>query len=137
MGDTGSLIVGFLLTMFAIKFVQLNIAYRFDPNALFSAPILAIVVLIVPIFDTLRVFIVRLKDKKSPFVGDRNHLHHILIDSGMTHLQASMVLWVFTVVSTIAFLFITKNSDNTTSLYILGGLFGVYMWFSHIESQKC
>ena len=132
MGDTGSLIVGFILTMFAIKFVQLNIAYRFDPNALFSAPILAIVVLIVPIFDTLRVFIVRLKDKKSPFVGDRNHLHHILIDSGMTHLQASMILWVFTVVSTIAFLFITKNTDNTTSLYILAGLFGVYMWFSHI-----
>ncbi|MDI9859706.1 MULTISPECIES: glycosyltransferase family 4 protein [Flectobacillus] len=136
MGDTGSLIVGFLLTMFAIKFVQLNIAYRFDPNALFSAPILAIVVLIVPIFDTLRVFIVRLKDKKSPFVGDRNHLHHILIDSGMTHLQASMVLWVFTVVSTIAFLFITKNSDNTTSLYILGGLFGVYMWLSHILKAR-
>jgi len=132
MGDTGSLIVGFILTMFAIKFVQLNIAYRFDPNALFSAPILAIVVLIVPIFDTLRVFIVRLKDKKSPFVGDLNHLHHILIDSGMTHLQASMILWVFTVVSTIAFLFITKNTDNTTSLYILAGLFGVYMWFSHI-----
>lgn len=136
MGDTGSLIVGFLLTMFAIKFVQLNIAYRFDPNALFSAPILAIVVLIVPIFDTLRVFIVRLKDKKSPFVGDRNHLHHILIDSGMTHLQASVVLWVFTVVSTIAFLFITKNSDNTTSLYILGGLFGVYMWLSHILKAR-
>ncbi|MDI9864532.1 MraY family glycosyltransferase [Flectobacillus sp. DC10W] len=136
MGDTGSLIVGFLLTMFAIKFVQLNIAYRFDPNALFSAPILAIVVLIVPIFDTLRVFIVRLKDKKSPFVGDRNHLHHILIDSGMTHLQASVVLWVFTVVSTIAFLFITKNSDNTTSLYILAGLFGVYMWLSHILKAR-
>lgn len=136
MGDTGSLIVGFILTMFAIKFVQLNIAYRFDPNALFSAPILAIVVLIVPIFDTLRVFIVRLKDKKSPFVGDRNHLHHILIDSGMTHLQASMVLWVFTVVSTIAFLFITKNTDNTTSLYILAGLFGVYMWFSHILKAR-
>ncbi len=136
MGDTGSLIVGFLLTMFAIKFVQLNIAYRFDPNALFSAPILAIVVLIVPIFDTLRVFIVRLKDKKSPFVGDRNHLHHILIDSGMTHLQASVVLWVFTVVSTIAFLFITKNSDNTTSLYILGGLFGLYMWLSHILKAR-
>ncbi|MDI9873265.1 glycosyltransferase family 4 protein [Flectobacillus rivi] len=136
MGDTGSLIVGFLLTMFAIKFVQLNIAYRFDPNALFSAPILAIVVLIVPIFDTLRVFIVRLKDKKSPFVGDRNHLHHILIDSGMTHLQASVVLWVFTVVSTIAFLFITKNTDNTTSLYILGGLFGLYMWLSHILKAR-
>ncbi|MCU0467079.1 MAG: undecaprenyl/decaprenyl-phosphate alpha-N-acetylglucosaminyl 1-phosphate transferase [Arcicella sp.] len=132
MGDTGSLIVGFLLTMFALKFVQLNIEYRFNPNASFSAPILAIVVLIVPIFDTLRVFIIRLKDKKSPFVGDRNHLHHILIDNGMSHFQASVILWSFTLISTILFLTISKTTDNTTSLYILLALFTVYMWIAHI-----
>jgi UDP-GlcNAc:undecaprenyl-phosphate/decaprenyl-phosphate GlcNAc-1-phosphate transferase len=132
MGDTGSLIVGFLLTMFALKFIQLNIEYRFNPNASFSAPILAIVVLIVPIFDTLRVFIVRLKDKKSPFVGDRNHLHHILIDSGLSHFQSSVILWTFTLISTILFLTISKTTDNTTSLYILVVLFAVYMWIAHI-----
>jgi UDP-N-acetylmuramyl pentapeptide phosphotransferase/UDP-N-acetylglucosamine-1-phosphate transferase len=131
MGDTGSLIVGFLLSMFALKFIQLNIEYRFNPNASFSAPILAICVLIVPIFDTLRVFIIRLKDKKSPFVGDRNHLHHILIDSGLSHFQTSVILWSFTLISTILFLTISKQTDNTTSLYILIVLFGVYMWISH------
>jgi UDP-GlcNAc:undecaprenyl-phosphate GlcNAc-1-phosphate transferase len=136
MGDTGSLIVGFVLTMFALKFIQLNIEYRFNPNASFSAPILAIVVLIVPIFDTLRVFIVRLKDKKSPFVGDRNHLHHILIDSGMSHFQASVILWTFTLISTILFLTISKRTDNTTSLYILISLFAVYMWISHILKKN-
>lgn len=136
MGDTGSLIVGFLLTMFALKFIQLNIEYRFNPNASFSAPILAIVVLIVPIFDTLRVFIIRLKDKKSPFVGDRNHLHHILIDSGMSHFQASVILWTFTLISTILFLTISKRTDNTTSLYILISLFAVYMWISHILKKN-
>lgn len=132
MGDTGSLIVGFLLSMFALKFIQLNIEYRFNPNASFSAPILAIVVLIVPIFDTLRVFIVRLKDKKSPFIGDRNHLHHILIDSGLSHFQTSVILWVFTLISTILFLSISKTTDNTTSLYILIILFAIYMWIAHI-----
>ena len=132
MGDTGSLIVGFLLTMFALKFIQLNIEYRFNPNASFSAPILAIVVLIVPIFDTLRVFIVRLKDKKSPFIGDRNHLHHLLIDSGLSHFQTSVILWTFTLISTILFLSISKTTDNTTSLYILIVLFAVYMWIAHI-----
>jgi UDP-N-acetylmuramyl pentapeptide phosphotransferase/UDP-N-acetylglucosamine-1-phosphate transferase len=132
MGDTGSLLVGFMLTMFAIKFIQLNIEYRFNPNASFSAPILAIIVLIVPIFDTLRVFIVRLKDKKSPFVGDRNHLHHILIDSGLSHFQSSVILWTFTLISTILFLTISKTTDNTTSLYILVVIFGIYMWISHI-----
>ena len=132
MGDTGSLLVGFMLTMFAIKFIQLNIEYRFNPNASFSAPILAIIVLIVPIFDTLRVFIVRLKDKKSPFVGDRNHLHHILIDSGLSHFQTSVILWTFTLISTILFLTISKTTDNTTSLYILTVIFAVYMWISHV-----
>jgi UDP-N-acetylmuramyl pentapeptide phosphotransferase/UDP-N-acetylglucosamine-1-phosphate transferase len=132
MGDTGSLIIGFLLSMFALKFIQLNIEYRFNPNASFSAPILAIVVLIVPIFDTLRVFIVRLKDKKSPFIGDRNHLHHILIDSGLSHFQTSVILWTFTLISTILFLSISKTTDNTTSLYILIVLFAIYMWVAHI-----
>ncbi len=136
MGDTGSLLVGFLLTMFAIKFVQLNIVYRFDPNAIFSAPILAIVVLIVPIFDTVRVFMVRLMEKKSPFVGDRNHLHHILIDSGLTHFQASAILWVFSLVSTLLFLAISKEVTNMTSLWILCGVFGLYMWVSHILKQR-
>lgn len=132
MGDTGSLIVGFLLSMFALKFIQLNIEYRFNPNASFSAPILAIVVLIVPIFDTLRVFIVRLKDKKSPFIGDRNHLHHILIDSGLSHFQTSVILWMFTLISTILFLTVSKTIDNTTSLYMLIILFAIYMWIAHI-----
>jgi len=132
MGDTGSLLIGFMLTMFAIKFIQLNIEYRFNPNASFSAPILAIIVLIVPIFDTLRVFIVRLKDKKSPFVGDRNHLHHILIDSGLSHFQSSVILCTFTLISTILFLTISKTTDNTTSLYILTVLFAIYMWISHV-----
>jgi UDP-N-acetylmuramyl pentapeptide phosphotransferase/UDP-N-acetylglucosamine-1-phosphate transferase len=136
MGDTGSLLVGFLLTMFAIKFVQLNIVYRFDPNAIFSAPILAIVVLIVPIFDTVRVFMIRLMEKKSPFVGDRNHLHHILIDSGLTHFQASAILWAFSLVSTILFLVISKEVSNMTSLWLLFGIFCLYMWVSYLLKQR-
>lgn len=136
MGDTGSLIVGFILALFAVRFIQLNIQYRFDPNSTFAAPILAIIVLVVPIFDTLRVFIIRLKNKKSPFVADRNHLHHLLIDSGLSHLQASLVLWAFTIVSTLAFVFISKKAENTTSLYLLCALFVVYMWVSHLLKTR-
>jgi UDP-GlcNAc:undecaprenyl-phosphate/decaprenyl-phosphate GlcNAc-1-phosphate transferase len=136
MGDTGSLIVGFLLTMFAVRFVQLNVEYRFDPNASFSAPILAIVLLIVPIFDTLRVFIIRLKNKKSPFVGDRNHLHHILIDAGLSHFQASAILWSFTLVSSILFLAISNSLENNSSVYLLIALFAIYMYISHLLKNR-
>lgn len=127
MGDTGSLIVGFLLTLFAVKFIHLNVSYRFDPNTYFSAPILAIVVLIVPIFDTLRVFIIRLMNGKSPFVGDRSHLHHILIDNGLSHFQASFVLCLITLVSTGFFLYFDDAFTNTQSLFVLLALFVIYL----------
>ena len=46
----------------------------------------------IPVLDTLRVMLVRILNKKSPFDADRNHLHHILLDSGMTHLRTSFFL---------------------------------------------
>lgn len=131
MGDTGSLIVGFILTVFAIQFVRLNVTSRFDPNAYFSAPILAIVILIVPIFDTLRVFSIRIMNRTSPFVGDRNHLHHILVDLGLTHFQASFILCIFSAVATSLFLMLDDHLDNTQSLMLLAALFVAYLGICH------
>jgi UDP-GlcNAc:undecaprenyl-phosphate/decaprenyl-phosphate GlcNAc-1-phosphate transferase len=131
MGDTGSLIVGYLLTLFAVKFIDLNVSARFDPNSYFSAPILAIVVLIVPIFDTLRVFILRIMSGKSPFIGDRNHLHHILIDIGMSHFQASFVLCLTTLGATLFFLYFDDSLTNTESLFVLLVLFFGYLLVCH------
>lgn len=131
MGDTGSLIVGFILTVFAIQFVRLNVTSRFDPNAYFSAPILAIVILIVPIFDTLRVFSIRIMNRTSPFVGDRNHLHHILVDLGLTHFQASFILCIFSAVVTSLFLMLDDHLDNTQSLMLLAALFVAYLGICH------
>jgi UDP-GlcNAc:undecaprenyl-phosphate/decaprenyl-phosphate GlcNAc-1-phosphate transferase len=48
--------------------------------------------MILPLFDTLRVFILRLLDRKSPFHPDRRHIHHVLIDMGLTHMQATGLL---------------------------------------------
>ena len=127
MGNTGSLIIGFMLAFFAVRFVSLNASYRYEPTAFFNAPILAIVVLIVPIFDTLRVFLVRILAGRSPFSADRNHMHHILLDNGMSHAGATAVLCGVSLVNTILFLLFHKNISNTQSLLILGCLFGVYM----------
>ena len=136
MGDTGSLIVGFLLTVFAIKFIHLNVTYRFEANAYFSAPILAIVVLVVPIFDTLRVFIIRLLSKKDPFSADRNHMHHLLIAQGYSHLTASLLLCGSTVALTGVFLLIHHSLTNTQSLVMLLILFLGYMYVGHVLKQR-
>ncbi|MVM30141.1 undecaprenyl/decaprenyl-phosphate alpha-N-acetylglucosaminyl 1-phosphate transferase [Spirosoma sp. HMF4905] len=130
MGNTGSLIIGFMLAFFAVRFVSLNASYRYEPTAFFNAPIIAIVILIVPIFDTLRVFLVRILAGRSPFSADRNHMHHILLDNGLSHVGATAVLCGASLFNTITFLLLHRNISNTLSIVILGCLFGVYMLIS-------
>lgn len=138
MGDTGSLILGFLLTMFAIKYINLNQEVDEAGNALAygSAPVIAVVVLIVPIFDTLRVFLVRILNKKSPFEGDRIHLHHILIDLGFTHFQATSILCVSTLGLAGSFMYFRKIFSNTESLFILISLFLIYLGICFLLKNK-
>ncbi|GAB3701052.1 MraY family glycosyltransferase [Spirosoma flavus] len=130
MGNTGSLIIGFMLAFFAVRFVSLNASYRYEPTAFFNAPIIAIVILIVPIFDTLRVFLVRILSGKSPFSADRNHMHHILLDNGLSHAAATTILCGVSLFNTVLFLLLHRNISNTLSVVILGCLFGCYMLVS-------
>ncbi|NBA87602.1 undecaprenyl/decaprenyl-phosphate alpha-N-acetylglucosaminyl 1-phosphate transferase [Emticicia sp. CRIBPO] len=132
MGDTGSLIVGYIVTILAIQFVQLNVSENFLYNSKFvNAPVLAVVLLCVPIFDTLRVFGLRILKGKSPFKADRLHLHHLMIDNGMTHLSASVSLYITTVVLTLITYYLRQFFTNTElSLFVIG-LFGVYLMVSY------
>ena len=91
MGDTGSLVIGFLLSVFAVSIVESNIKYEvFDFDAKGSA--LAIAILIVPLFDALRVFIIRVSKGVSPLSPDRNHIHHNLSDLGYGHRRTSLYI---------------------------------------------
>ena len=91
MGDTGSLVIGFLLSVFAVSIVESNIVYGgFDFDAKGSA--LAVAVLIVPLFDALRVFVIRLSKGVSPLSPDRNHIHHNLSDLGYGHRRTSLYI---------------------------------------------
>jgi len=95
MGDTGSLILGIFIAAIIIKFINLNM--NAPENMHFAqAPLIALALLIVPVTDTLRVFILRLYRKQSPFTPDMNHVHHILIKLGMSHIQASSFLILYT-----------------------------------------
>ena len=93
MGDTGALIIGFLLAILGIRFIEYNAML---PEASFlkfnSGIAITISILIVPIFDTLRVIVVRLIKKKSPFTADKNHTHHMLLRLGFSHAQSTLLL---------------------------------------------
>ena len=99
MGDTGSLIVGIVLSILAIKFIEMNRIMPIDgANKIRGIPVVTIGILIIPLFDTLRVFSIRILQGKSPFSPDRNHLHHLLEDIGLSHLQATCCLIGFNLV---------------------------------------
>lgn len=93
MGDTGALTIGLILSFFAIRFINDNAALPEGHFAKFSASIsTAVCVLIIPLFDTLRVILVRLSQFQSPFHADQNHIHHRFLGMGMGHSRA--VLWI-------------------------------------------
>ena len=128
MGDAGAYTIGFIVSVLAIQFIELN--KPAEASALVDSfsravPAVAIAILIIPIFDTLRVIVIRLAQGKSPFMADRNHLHHRLLDTGMTHTQATLVLAAFNVVmigTALTFQFI-----GTVELLILIGLVALLM----------
>ena len=92
MGDTGSLLIGLLNSIFVIKFISVASDPKLSAQFfLESAPAIGFAVLIVPLFDTLRVFSVRIINRRSPFSPDRNHIHHFLLDLGLNHKMVTMV----------------------------------------------
>ena len=93
MGDSGSLLLGYLLTAFVFHFCEMN-AYNDVPEWLHmsAAPAVAICILTIPIFDTIRVSLTRIKQHRSPFQPDKNHIHHLLLKTGLNHIQTTCVL---------------------------------------------
>lgn len=106
MGDTGSLLTGFVLAFLAIGFNEANLV----ADATFkisSAPAVSIGFLFIPIFDTLRVMIIRIIKKQSPFSADKRHVHHLLLKLGHSHLSASLTLSFATLIIIIFSLFLS------------------------------
>jgi len=90
MGDTGSLLIGTVCAILAIKFIETNYQLPVESSFRFgAAPAIALAVLILPIYDTLRVFVRRVVQGRSPFSPDKTHIHHLLLDLGLSHTQAT------------------------------------------------
>ncbi|HLR76075.1 MAG TPA: MraY family glycosyltransferase [Balneolaceae bacterium] len=95
MGDTGSQVVGFLLVFLAVSFVKTGVEATGTIPFGEVVPVLVLSVLIVPLYDTLRVFLMRTFRKQSPFHADRLHVHHQLLDMGLTHKSTCYIIFTF------------------------------------------
>ncbi|MBD8487538.1 undecaprenyl/decaprenyl-phosphate alpha-N-acetylglucosaminyl 1-phosphate transferase [Echinicola sp. CAU 1574] len=94
MGDTGSLTLGFMLSVFSVFFVNANGTLLADGHPLkFHAPITAgLALVLISCFDTLRVMVKRMKRGKSPMAADKSHVHHFLMRMGLRHDQVTCLL---------------------------------------------
>ncbi len=89
MGDTGSLVLGLINSILVIKFINLAGASSVS-FPLESSPAIGFAILMIPLFDTLRVFGLRILDRRSPFSPDRTHVHHFLLDIGFSHRKITL-----------------------------------------------
>ena len=90
LGDFGSLLIGSVITYFI--FSILHSGNQIITDNWVNRSLIAVLLLIYPLSDTLRVYIFRAKSGNSPFLPDRRHLHHKLIDKGYSHVKASILI---------------------------------------------
>lgn len=109
MGDTGSLVGGFIVSVLAIKFIEL----RADS----ASPALAVAILAIPTFDTLKVFAIRIFKGRSPFSPDKNHIHHQLLAIGLSQPMVLLVI-ISLNIAIVVFVIYFKNLGTNNLLMI-------------------
>lgn len=119
MGDTGSLFIGFLLAILGMKTVTSGFeSYHSLMNT--NQLILVFGILLLPVFDTLRLFISRILKKQSPFSADNSHVHHLLLKIGLNHKKATITLYIINVLLILfAFSLGQSNLNINISLVLL------------------
>jgi len=136
MGDTGALVIGLLLGVMVIKFIDISSSGSIEAKFQFVNPIaVAVSILIIPLFDTIRVFTTRILRGHSPFEPDRRHIHHLLIDSGLDHMQATTVLGLTNMlfISTVFFLDDMMELHSLIALQLGVALLGTFFLHSNVR----
>jgi UDP-N-acetylmuramyl pentapeptide phosphotransferase/UDP-N-acetylglucosamine-1-phosphate transferase len=125
LGDTGSMILGFILAVMAVRFIN---ASEQGVNLFnHSSPILVLGILFFPLLDTLRIFIIRIFiHKKSPFIADKNHIHHRFLEMGFSHKSTTAIIVILNALL-IACVWYGRSLDIHWQLLLLIG-FGGFLY---------
>ena len=125
MGDTGSLLIGFTNSVLVVQFINLAVA----PTAkmhLEASPAIGFAILIVPLFDTLRVFWIRILSRRSPFSPDKTHIHHFLLNLGLNHKEVVYSCIAANIIFIITAYFL-RSLGNTILIGIILSSAGIIM----------
>jgi len=133
MGDTGSMLSGTLNVILVIHFISSSV-----PSTILTvsaAPAVGFGVLMLPLLDTLRVFGIRMFHGRSPFSPDRNHLHHLLLDRGLSHIQITFTLAVLAVIG-IVLSYFAQPLGTTVLIVLQVCLFFTGVYVLHIIRKR-
>jgi UDP-GlcNAc:undecaprenyl-phosphate/decaprenyl-phosphate GlcNAc-1-phosphate transferase len=119
MGDSGSLMIGAVLTVLAMRIVDHDTSRMPEYMRMIPKPIFVMAVVAYPLVDTLRVFVYRMAQGISPFVADKNHIHHRLLALGLGHRGTVLVLYLYAIV-VIGLSLITRKWHPNIGLMVLG-----------------
>jgi UDP-N-acetylmuramyl pentapeptide phosphotransferase/UDP-N-acetylglucosamine-1-phosphate transferase len=137
MGDSGSLVVGAIICVLAISVINLpqlingktltNVVVP-DWLASVNKPVLVMSILVYPLIDTIRVFTIRTFRGTSPFLADRNHIHHRLIALGLNHTKAVLTLYLYNVIVVVSLVLISPQNPTISffvAISIASGLIAI------------
>ncbi len=102
LGDSGSLFLGTVVSIYVLKILSQD--YYIKPEYDLNKVIFVISILSYPIFDIIRVFFLRLYRKKSPFVADKKHIHHLILDKTKKHYLTTSII----IISSLFFTILTQ-----------------------------
>lgn len=125
MGDSGSLVIGLLIALFTLKVLVMKpVPVLLEAGYLPANRLLLIAcVLFLPLFDTLRVMLIRMINKKSPFSADRNHAHHVLLDLGFNHFRTSLILVCTNLIVILIFVYFCTSLTHSWLSFVIVGIY--------------
>ena len=125
MGDSGSLMLGMVISISLIRFMQLK---HHEVNEVITiSPVTAFSLVIVPMFDMIHVFIKRLLKGRSPFHPGKEHIHHTYIKLGFSHRKVTLILIAYSIGFFTISLISSKFLSEYLSLAIVIGL-ALFVW---------
>ncbi len=117
MGDSGSLTIGLIIAVLSIKCIEYNVRDINEESLVtLSRPVFVLALLSYPLYDSLRVILLRTLKGNSPFLADKNHIHHRLLSIGCTHATASIYLYASTIIIVLLVLYLRTQTTMTQFL---------------------
>jgi len=134
MGDGGSMFTGLIIAILSIQFI--SSAPFSKVHAIAASPVLGFGFILLPMMDTLRVFSFRMLKGRSPFSPDRNHIHHLLLDRGMSHRAVAIFSAFIGLFSILLSYYLSFKVDCTIGIFVLIITFYLYVGILYLTRKN-